>query len=247
MNAIIRLSVVVPCYNEEKNIPALVKNFGGVFAGRKDVELILVDNGSTDATGRLIGEEIARNGYGFARKVTVPNNQGYGWGILRGLESAKGELLAWTHADLQTDPADVLEAWRVYNAHAALEDRIMVKGYRVNRGWLEKCLSVCMQTVASAVLGVWLTEVNAQPKLFSRGLYGEMKDPPRDFSLDLYLLYTARKKGFEILTVPVDFRERQFGEAKGGGGPGWKNRWKLIRRTLGYVFELRKKISTPGA
>ena len=52
----------------------------------------------------------------FGRVVTVPVNLGYGHGILSGLREAKGDYLAWTHADLQTDPADVVKAWELLTA-----------------------------------------------------------------------------------------------------------------------------------
>ena len=71
--------------------------------------------------------------YPFARSVRVEKNVGYGHGILTGLQSACGELLAWSHADLQTDPADVFRAFQLYqrDGHAVAR---LVKGRRKGRG-----------------------------------------------------------------------------------------------------------------
>lgn len=233
-----RLSVVVPCYNEEKNIPKVLGDFSEVFKNTPGVELILVDNGSRDKTGEAIDRAITA--YPFARKVTVEVNQGYGYGILQGLKAAQGDCLGWTHADLQTDPADVLRAYRLYQEECR-HRKILVKGRREARSWVEAFLSYGMQLLCSMVLGVWLEEVNAQPKLFPRALYQQMKDPPHDFSLDLYLLYLAKKKEYYFYSIPVYFRERQHGEAKGGGG-SLKNRWNLIKRTFHYIFELKRHV-----
>lgn len=236
------LSIAVPCYNEEENIPGVVRRFNEALAGHADIELLLIDNGSTDQTGTRIDEEIQRQGCTFARKIHVPVNKGYGYGIMAGLKEAHGRVLAWTHADLQTDPEDVLKAYELYQNKAAGTRPVFVKGHRRNRRFSEKFFSFGMQLVSSAVLGVWLEEVNAQPKLFPRSFYEEMKDPPHDFSLDLYVLYLAKKKGYNIGVLPVYFKKRLHGEAKGGGGSNFKTRWKLIRRTWTYIFELKAKL-----
>ena len=242
VNGAIDLSVVIPCYNEERNIPILLRNFSRILASRNQIELILVDNGSQDQTGKMIEQEIAQKGYAFARKVAVQGNRGYGFGILSGLKQARGTILAWTHADLQTDPEDVLRAYQLYLEKSKGSKKILVKGHRKNRDLLEKLLSLGMQLLTNIVLGAWLDEINAQPKLFPRTLLEKMTDPPEDFSLDLYLLYLAKREKYEIVSLPVYFKERIYGEAKGGGG-GFKIRWNLIQRTLHYIFALKGKVA----
>ena len=99
-----KLSIIVPCF---KNIPLILERFGESIH-RNDVEVILVDNGSTDSTAAELKQLLPE--YKFARSVTVPVNQGYGYGIMQGLKAAEGEFIGWTHADMQTDPRDVLRA-----------------------------------------------------------------------------------------------------------------------------------------
>ncbi len=241
----VRLSIIVPCYNEEKNIPLVLANFNRALAGREAMELLLVDNGSRDGTGKVMDAEIIRQKCNFARKVIVPQNRGYGFGILSGLKEARGEVLAWTHADLQTDPEDVLRAYHCYLEKAGGHDKILVKGHRQNRKPAEKLFSFGMQVFSSMMLGTWLEEINAQPKLFPRKLYENMRNPPQDFSLDLYLLYWAKKLGYKIVSIPVYFKERLYDEAKGGGS-GFRPRWKLIQRTFRYVCDLSQKARKGG-
>lgn len=92
-----RLSVIVPCYDEEKSIPLILEKFNGAIEGR-DMEVVLVNNGSTDHSAEVLNELLPK--YPFARSVLVPVNKGYGYGILQGLKEAKGEFLGWTHADM---------------------------------------------------------------------------------------------------------------------------------------------------
>ena len=73
-----QLSIIIPCFNEEKNIPFILQSFQNVIK-KEDMEVILVNNGSTDKTAELL-EQLLPN-YPFARTVLVPVNQGYGYGI----------------------------------------------------------------------------------------------------------------------------------------------------------------------
>ena len=102
-----KLSIVVPCYNESKNIPLILERFNNAIF-RDDIEVLLVNNGSTDDSEIIFNEFIPK--YAFARVVNVESNQGYGFGIVSGLKKAKGEFIGYTHADMQTDPADVIKA-----------------------------------------------------------------------------------------------------------------------------------------
>lgn len=112
-----KLSIVVPCYNEEQNIPLILNRFGEIIE-REDIEIILVDNGSTDDSAIVLAELLPK--YPFARTIRVEVNQGYGYGILQGLKKCRGEYIGWTHADMQTDPADILKALAIIEQESGL-------------------------------------------------------------------------------------------------------------------------------
>ncbi|MGL4524481.1 MAG: glycosyltransferase family 2 protein [Spirochaetia bacterium] len=236
-----KFSLVIPCYNEAENLPLMISRLKEIFASQRDFECILVNNGSTDNTNEVMDNILSKESIDWMKVIHVAKNEGYGYGILKGLEATEGELLGWTHADMQTDPHDVLKAFEIYQYSDNKE--ILVKGYRKNRKLMDSLFSFGMQCMVWAVLRVFVTEINAQPKVFSRNFYLKyIKDhAPYDFSLDLYLLYQGKKNRVPILSFPVYFTKRQYGEAKGGGG-SWKNRIKLIKRTLSYIFMLRHQI-----
>ncbi len=239
----ISLSIVIPCYNEEKNISILLKNFRDLLINQSNVELILVDNGSIDNTSSVIDAEISSNNYDFVKKVKVSKNVGYGFGILEGLKEAQGEVLSWAHADLQTDPGDVIRAYNLYLEKQKDNKKIFIKGHRKNRKFTERLFSFGMQIIASISLGTYLSEINAQPKLFPRSFYNLMINPPDDFSLDLYALFLAKKEGYNLISIPVYFKDRVYGEPKGGGGSDIKTKWNLMKRTFKYIFELRSNLA----
>ena len=102
------ISIVVPCYNEARNIPHLVDSFKKKLESfhKGDIELILVDNGSKDNTFVCISHLASEND--FIKEVKVDINTGYGNGIIEGVKLARAKYISWTHADLQSDPMDFL-------------------------------------------------------------------------------------------------------------------------------------------
>lgn len=235
-----QLSVILPCYNEEANLKALFERLDKLAAAMSDVEIVLVNNGSTDGSATVFEQELAKRDKDTFKVVHVPVNKGYGYGILQGLQQGSASLLAYTHADRQTDPMDVLKALELYDQNK--EENLLVKGFRKNRKWSEAFFSYGMGWLSSMALGVRLTEINAQPKLFSAVFFHRFKEQaPHDFSLDLYWLYCAKKYG-RIVDFPVYFAKRVAGEAKGGSGSSWAVKKKLMKRTFAYIFELRRKL-----
>ena len=234
----VALSIVIPCWNEAENLPALIAAWGRLWADGADWELILVDNGSTDGTAALLAEQAAA--LGFLRVVTVPPpNIGYGHGILTGLAAARGDVLAWTHADGQTPPADVLRAWQIWQ-RAPLPERTLVKGRRRGRPLAANLFTAGMSVWASALLTTPLHDINAQPKLFPRALLTLFADPPTDLSLDVYLLWLARRHGFALVTLDVQFPPRAHGESRWAtSAPA---RLRAIRRTIGLLWQLRARL-----
>jgi glycosyltransferase involved in cell wall biosynthesis len=93
-----KYSLIIPCYNEAKNIPLLLNRCREMIISKK-VEVILVDNGSTDNTAQVLKELLPK--FPGCISIHVNVNQGYGFGILCGLRAATGAIIGWTHADSQ--------------------------------------------------------------------------------------------------------------------------------------------------
>jgi dolichol-phosphate mannosyltransferase len=231
-----KLSIVIPCYNEAENIPTLVQKLEAV--NDTDIEFILVDNGSTDKTTAVLSKELD-NKSSLIKSMHIEQNIGYGHGIMTGVKETKGDVIAWTHADLQTDPIDVVNAYSTFIKKPHYE-KYVLKGQRVGRNIFDEFFTFGMGVLSSLLMREKLSDINAQPKMFHRSFLEKLAYPPDDFSLDLYLLYQARINGYEILEYPVFFSKRIHGEAKGGGT--LKGKWKLIKRTWVYMNELKSTL-----
>lgn len=229
-----KLSVVIPCYNEEENIPLILDRFGKLIK-RPDIEVILVNNGSTDGSAQVLKELLPK--YPFAKTTLVEVNQGYGYGILQGLKECSGEYIGWTHADMQTDPKDILKALHIIEK---VKEPVFVKGNRKGRPFFDVFFTMGMSLFETCYLRKALYDINAQPNLFPRTFYEEWENPPYDFSLDLYALYMAKVKKLKVIRFPVLFPERIYGESKWNTGLAAK--WKFIKRTFSFSVKLKKTI-----
>ena len=233
-----KLSIVIPCYNEENNVEPLFKKIEELLNLDKDLEIIIVENGSTDNTkNNIFNSHLVHKEKIKVHKID--ENIGYGHGIMSGVKVADGEFIGWCHADLQTEPKDVYDAYQK-NLDTLKNDRIVIKGLRKNRNFFDNFFTFCMSVIASIIFFRLINDINAQPKLFSKDFKNHLIDYPNDFSLDLYFLIIAKIKNYKIINHNVVLKNRLYNEAKGGGT--FKGKIKLIKRTLLYMFNLKKKI-----
>ena len=226
-------SIVIPCYNESGNLLKLIDICKKELCAN-GVEVILIDNGSTDGSDKIL--KTIKDLDQLLKTYRLEKNQGYGGGILYGLSKAKGQYIGWTHADLQTDPADVLNGFKLMDS-----DKIFVKGSRVGRPIADNIFSIGMGIFESIILRTKLWEINAQPTIFSKKFFLSWSDPPEYFSLDLYSYVMAKKNNLSIKRLTVFFPERFYGNSS--WNTGLKSKLALIQRTIKFSFQLKKRIS----
>lgn len=226
------LSLVIPCYNEAANLPLLVARCTEVFRD-ESYEVVLVDNGSTDDSPAVLARLL--EGQSIIRSVRVEVNQGYGFGILSGLKAAGGEVLAWTHADMQTDPADALRGLDIFRQHPG--ERLFVKGRRYGRPIGDVAFTAGMSLFETALFMRPMWDINAQPTMFPRALFESWTDPPSDFSLDLFAYESALRQGYRVHRFPVAFGKRAHGHSH--WNINWKAKVKFVKRTVTYSLALR--------
>jgi glycosyltransferase involved in cell wall biosynthesis len=230
-----KISLVIPCYNESKGIPALLARCQEI-VGDRDIEVVIVDNGSSDDTQEILESLLQK--FSFVTLVNVTVNQGYGYGILAGLKGASGDILAWTHADLQTDPGDVVKALDFFKESSSPE-MIFVKGERYGRPLMDVFFTIGMSIFESIFMKTRMWDINAQPTVFHRSFYESWVNPPQDFSLDLFVYFMAKKQNLIIKRFPVLFADRIHGSSHWNVSISAK--FRFIKRTLQYSFLLNKR------
>lgn len=205
-----KLSLVIPLYNEEANVEAVA---GAILhtlrAAGLEFELVLVDNGSRDRTAALIDRLGSENPE--IRKVTVAVNQGYGWGVLQGLRAANGQVLGFMGGDGQTDPADIPKVYR----KLVDEDLPLAKVRRVRRhdGAIRILVTLLANLAFFLAFRLRTTDVNGTPKLMRRELYESLDLQCKDWFVDAEVMIKCARRGVRFAEVPVTFGARERGSS----------------------------------
>lgn len=231
-----KVSIVIPCYNEEKNIAIVVERFKEIMPKFKaELELVLVDNGSKDNTLQQISKAAGENE--FVKAVRVEVNQGYGFGILSGLKECSGHIMGWMHADMQSDPETFIPM-----IESALKEKEMFlyKGARTGRDWQDSLFTFGMGCYESLLFKMKLDDVNSQPTLLSRQFYELWKNPPKDFSLDLYAYVLAKKKNIKVVKFNSPQHERVNGVSS--WNVNWYSRVQMVKRVMAYSVDTKKRM-----
>ena len=204
------LSLVIPFYNEEANcdqvIDWIIKAFD---AHGVDYELVPVDNGSRDKTGSILARWSETNNR--IKSVTVPENKGYGWGILQGLSVCSGHYVGYVDGDLQVAPSDII---RVFESRENGNVDIC-KGKRIIRGdgWKRHIVSAVYNLFFAALFRCAISDINAKPKIMRHTCYERLSLESKDWFIDAEIIIKAEQLGMTIEEVPIDFRPREEGKS----------------------------------
>ena len=227
------LSLVIPLFNEQENIKKVVIPIIRTLDTFVDsYELILVDNGSRDGTRREI--EALRAEFPKVVLVPIDENQGYGGGILSGLDVARGEFLGYLAGDGQIPALDIIKVYE----YCMFGHYPCAKVYRAIRGdgLKRKLISFLYNQLFRMMFRTRHLDVNGTPKIFRREVYERLQLERKDWFIDAEFILKARSMGIEILEVPVTFLPRAGGASKVDFGAiveFLKNMWAFRRQRRG--------------
>jgi len=205
-NGSVKVSVVVPAYNEVENVLPLMEEFSKTFARtRMNAEVILVDDGSTDGTF-LKARECQRR-FQFLRVASHQRNMGLTEALMTGFSRARGRIFVFWPADLQYLPQEIPK----------LVERID-NGYDVVCGWkqgpygLKRLVSFFYNLLSRMVFRVKVHDLNSV-KAFKRQV---VDDVPLRKDWHRYMVVMAAEKGYKIGEVKVKLYPRRSGQSKFG-------------------------------
>jgi glycosyltransferase involved in cell wall biosynthesis len=214
--AFARLSIFYPMWNEEAYVHRALD------VGRRacerliadgeiaDYELIVVDDASTDRTGAIVDEIAATDPH--VRVVHHPVNRKLGGAIKTGFAAATGDLVLYTDADLPFDMAELPKAVRLLREY----DADIVSAYRFDRtgeGWVRALYTFVYNALVKALFGVRIRDINFAFKLCRRRVFDHVQLRSEGSFIDAELVIRARRLGFEIVQMGVDYFPRTRGES----------------------------------
>jgi glycosyltransferase involved in cell wall biosynthesis len=206
MTALIELSVIIPAFNEEQRLPRTIERVHVYLQSRGvPCEIIVVDDGSTDATARIVDE--MRKRFSELRLVANDRNRGKGFSVRHGMLESHGRIALFTDADLS---APIEEAGKLF---AALETADVAIGSRaVDRKLIEvhqsrarELAGILFNRLVRLLTGLPFEDTQCGFKAFampeSRIIFEQQRI--EDFGFDPEILFLARRHGLRVAEVPV--------------------------------------------
>jgi glycosyltransferase involved in cell wall biosynthesis len=202
------LSVILPVFNEAESLPSLWRELAAVLPRLPAcVEVIFVDDGSTDGSAEVI-RELAKDDSRI-RLLRLEINAGLSAAFYAGFQAARGRVVATMDSDLQSDPDDLPALM------AALDDADAVMGWRQIRydSWLKRISSRVANGVRKAMTGDPVQDSACSLRVMRRECLAAV---PPYAGMHRFIPTLVRLAGFRVKQLPVHHRPRQFGRSKFG-------------------------------
>lgn len=225
------VSIILPTYNEEKNIENLVDKLRKEFKGI-NFEIVIVDDNSKDKTPKII-DELAKKGNLMAlHRLT---ERGYFSAYLDGITIANGKYIITMDSDFSHPPKIAREFLKYKNKYDIVSGSRYMKGGEMDAPFFRKYGSTFLNKLCAFILGLNITDIAGDFHLMKKQKFNELefKYKPAFGEFDFEWLYRANKKGFTIKEIPFRYNFREEGESAMGGGAA--EAISLMKFALAYI------------
>lgn len=225
MEKVKELSVFFPAYNEEANIKTTITKALKILPRvAKKWEIVVVNDGSTDQTGKIIEGMIEKEKK--IRMITHTPNRGYGAALKTGLFQSKYGLIAFTDADGQFDFSEITKFLN------EIKKADLVIGYRLERrdSFLRRLIGFLLKVWNFVFFQVWFRDADCGFKLVRKEVVDKIGELKTESAItEAEFLIKAKKTGFKISEVGVHHYPRKAGKQTGGN---FKVIFKAVRETF---------------
>lgn len=237
-----RISVVVPVYNEEKTVAQVLTLLSEVSL---DMEVIVVDDASTDKTWEILQELRRQEPFSSYRFIRHEQNQGKGVGLRTGFGLVSGDLVTVQDADMEYDPQEIPSLVRKWEeGRAAGKEKVAVYGYRdlapqkFTTRWGNRFLT----GVTNLLFGCHIHDMETCYKLMPGEVARALPMTGRRFEIEPEITSCILQAGYTILEVPISYSPRVEKKLA-----PWKDGWPalamLLRRRFGKPFQVPEDVA----
>ena len=208
-----KISIIVPCYNEEKTIKIILQKISIIKKLSKDIEVIVVDDASTDNSKNIINE----NNNLFDIFIENKNNRGKGYSVKKALEVSKGEYIIFQDADLEYEPSDLVKFFNLiekFDPDLIIGSRFNYSDYTRSHNFLNKMGNYLITTLFNILYNTTFTDIYScyacfkKANLYIDGLKTE------GFEQHAEILCNIVKRGKKFYEVPINYNGRNKNEGK---------------------------------
>lgn len=227
-----KLSVIIPIYNEERTIELLVRSVQAIQLNL-DKELVLVDDGSRDGTRAIL--ERMQAGQPALKIIRHKVNQGKGAALRTGFQAATGDIVLIQDADLEYDPNDypaLLAPILSDKADVVFGTRFLGGGpHRVLYFW-HSVGNKFLTMLSNMMTNLNLTDIEVGYKLFKREILQSLTLHEPRFGFEVEIVAKVARRHYRIFEVPISYYGRDYANGK-------KVTWKDGVRALWCIFKYR--------
>jgi len=204
------LSIFFPFYNDSGTIASMV--IGAIQAARQltpDFEVIVVNDGSADATAQIADELAAL--YPEVRVIHHARNRGYGGALRSGIDAASKELVFYTDGDAQYDPTELSRLW------PEMRDGIdLVNGYKISRSdpMHRIIIGRIYHHTVKLLFGLRVRDVDCDFRLMRRAIFDRVRLTKNSGVICLEMMKKIQDAGFTVAQVPVHHYHRAYGRSQ---------------------------------
>lgn len=208
-----KLSIIIPVFNEGNTIETQIKR---VDALNLDKEIIVVDDGSQDKTDQILNSLLKSGNINF-RLIALDKNQGKGYAIRKGLETATGEIVAILDADIEQDPKDLLFLIKPIlenKADGVIGSRNLKKQEQNFKYKLFFWGGKFLSAVVNVLFNTKFTDVVSGYKVIRTDAIKNLNLKSSKFEIDAEILVKLLKNKYKVIELPVSYRARSFAQGK---------------------------------
>jgi len=222
-----KLSIIIPAYNEEKTIQALLSKVKKADTGKIKKEIIVVEDGSSDKTRDILEKEKG------IIKVFHKKNHGKGYAIRTGLRKAAGDIIIIQDADLEYNPNEYSKLLRpilegktkvVYGSRFLKKHKARYRMYYLG--------NIMLSLLTNILYFRKITDMETCYKMFAKDVIKNIRLRAKKFDFEPEITAKIIKKNYKIVEIPIEYKCREFKEGK-------KISWKDGIKAVWYLFKYR--------
>lgn len=208
-----KLSLIIPAYNEEKRIESTLQSYNNYFKDYFDhYELIVVCDGCTDNTADIV--RIYAKRYEQIRLLEYDRKLGKGGGLIKGFQHADGDIIGFTDADGATTPDQfrtLIEALSSTTDVAIGSRKMEQSEIIIHQSLGRELVSKAFNLLIRIMFGLQVSDSQCGAKVFKKhSLHSILPHlVTRGFEIDVELLYRAKKQGYTITEVPIKWEHKE--------------------------------------